>query len=169
MELKGQWCDNVRCPDFRKVDGGNIGVHSQADRRYICRTCRQTFSADQGTFFETIRSDRLAIVETFALLGERNRLRAIERLTQHPHNAVMHWLDLAGPHTSAVSEHLIHHLHMTQAQIDELWTFVKKNRLTSSRMTRPMWATCGFGAPSHCRAACESSVISVMNVVKRKP
>jgi len=34
---------------------------------------------------------------------------------------------LAGQHTAAVSAALIRNLHLTQVQIDELWTFVKKN------------------------------------------
>jgi hypothetical protein len=39
-------------------------------------------------------------------------------------------LDRAGQHAAAVSNHFIRSLHLTQAQIDELWTFVKKNRST---------------------------------------
>jgi hypothetical protein len=40
----------------------------------------------------------------------------------------LHWVDLAGQHAAAVSAHLIKDLHLTQAQIDELWTFVKKSK-----------------------------------------
>jgi hypothetical protein len=35
---------------------------------------------------------------------------------------------VAGQHATSVSKHFIRGLHLTQAQIDELWTFVKKNR-----------------------------------------
>jgi hypothetical protein len=44
-------------------------------------------------------------------------------------------LDLAGQHAAAVSHHFIRHLHLTQAQIDELWTFVKKNRSIANPQT----------------------------------
>ena len=120
MELNSQWCSQVACLDFGKVDAGNIRVYCYRDGRYYCRTCGHTFSADQGTVFETIRSSRPAVLEVLALLGERNSLRAIERLTQHPHKTTLHWLDLAGQHAAAVSAHLIRNLHLTQAQIDEL-------------------------------------------------
>lgn len=156
MKIEGRWCANVWCRDFGKVDGGNIRIHSHTERRYGCRTCRRTFSADQGAFFETVRSDRLAVIEAFALLSERNSLRAIERLTHHPHKTLLHWVDLAGQHGAAVSSHLIRNLHLTQAQVDELWTFVKKSRNTWSQMTRPTLGICGSGVPSLCPADCGS-------------
>ena len=65
---------------------------------------------------------------TVAMLVERNSLRAIGRIKQSEPNTILHWLDLAGQHATAVSKHFIRSLHLTQAQIDELWTFVKKNR-----------------------------------------
>lgn len=154
MRIEGQWCANVQCRDFGKVDAGNMVIHSHAERRYCCRTCWRTFSADHGTFFETVRSDRLAVIEVFALLSERNSLRAIERLTHHPHKTLLHWLDLAGQHGAAVSAHLIRHLHVTQAQVDELWTFVKKSRHIWSQTIRLTSGICGSGVPSLCPAAC---------------
>jgi len=125
-----QWCANMVCADFLKVAAGNIKVYSYSERRYYCTTCRQTFSADTGTFFETLRSERHQVVEVLAMLMERNSLRALERLRHHSHNAILHWVDWAGQHTAAVSAYLIKDLHLTQAQIDELWTFVKKSKPT---------------------------------------
>src|SRR5260221_8886041 len=154
MELKGRWCQQAECRDYGKVDAGNIRVYCFSECRLYCRTCQHTFSADQGTFFETVRSERSAVLEVMGLLGERNSLRAIERLTHHPHKASLHWLDLAGRHVAAVSDHLIRDLPLTQAQIDELWTFVKKSKNIWNQTTRRIWATCGSGAPWHCRAAC---------------
>jgi hypothetical protein len=37
-------------------------------------------------------------------------------------------VDLAGQHAAAISTALICNLHLTQAQVDELWTFVKKKQ-----------------------------------------
>ena len=132
MELEQRWCDNAACPDFGKVAASNIKVYSYVERRYYCATCQHTFSADKGTVFETLRSEHLIIADVLAMLVERNSLRAIERLKHHPHNAVLHWLDLAGQHAAAVSATLIRNLHLTQAQVDEMWTFVKKTRASAS-------------------------------------
>jgi transposase-like protein len=168
MELRYQWCDNQFCRDFGQVEAGNIKVYSYTERRYYCASCGHTFSADRGTCFETLRSAHRTVTEVLALLVERNSLRAVERLKHHPHNAILHWVDLAGQHAAAVSATLIRNLHLTQAQVDELWTFVKKNKSTCSQMIHPASATCGFGEPLAFPVGCVSSVISVMSGVKPK-
>lgn len=68
MELKRQWCDNKNCPDFGKVEAGNIKVFSYVAQRYYCAPCRHTFSADKHTFFETLRSSRSVVLDALALL-----------------------------------------------------------------------------------------------------
>ncbi len=133
MTLEQQWCANPTCQDFGRVNVGNIRVFSYTEQRTYCTTCRRTFSADHGTFFETLRSEQATVVETLALLTERNSLHAAERLTHHDHNTILHWVDLAGQHAAQVSRALICNLHLTQAQIDELWTFVKKTGAPATR------------------------------------
>jgi transposase-like protein len=150
MELERQWCDQPTCPDFEEVDAGNIKVHSYVERRFYCATCLHTFSADKGTFFETLRSERSEVVDALALLGERNSLRAVERLKHHSPNTLLEWLDLAGQHLAAVSAEFIGDLRLSQAQVDELWTFVKKNRRIAKSTIQKRWATLGFGELSPC-------------------
>jgi transposase-like protein len=130
MDTDGQWCDNKFCVDFGKIGYKNIKVYSYAERRYYCVTCGQTFNFDKGNFFETLRTKRVVLLDAVALLVERNSLRAISRVKHSAPNTVLHWLDLAGQQAAAVSKHFVKGLHLTQAQIDELWTFVKKNRST---------------------------------------
>ena len=168
MELKRQWCDQLHCPDRTQMDAGNIQVHSHVEQRLYCTTCLRTFSADTGTFFETLRSERRVVTEILEALGERNSLRALERLKHCSTNTVLHWLDLAGQHLSAVSAELIHDVHLRQAQIDELWTFVKKSKRTVNRMIRQMLVICGFGAPWLCPVGSVSSLISATSAVKPK-
>ena len=134
MDTTRQWCDNISCADFAKTDGRNVKVHSYTERRYYCTTCKHTFSFDKGTFFETLRTDRQPLLDAVAMLVERNSLRAICRIKHCKLQTVLHWLDLVGQHAAAVSNQFIRGLHLTQAQIDELWTFVKKNRSTFNQM-----------------------------------
>ena len=128
MEIQRQWCDQESCPDFGKIGTNNIRIYSHAERRFYCTTCNHTFCADKETFFETLRTEKNILLDAVAMLVERNSLRAIGRIKQSKPNTILHWLDLAGQHATAVSKHFIRSLHLTQAQIDELWTFVKKNR-----------------------------------------
>jgi len=138
MEPNNQWCDNKACADYGKTGGQNMKVHSYVERRYSCATCEQTFVFDKGTFFETVRTSRTVLLDVVAMLVERNSLRAISRIKHCAPNTILHWLDLAGQQAAAVSRHFIRQLHLTQAQIDELWTFVKKNRNISSPPTLTM-------------------------------
>jgi hypothetical protein len=133
-----------------------LGYTSPVEQRGYCTTCRRTFSADKHTFFETIRSHRSVVTEALALLGERNSLRAVARLTGHSPNRILYWLDLAGRQAATVSADLIRHLHLTQVQIDELWTFVKKNKRTVNQMILLRSAICGCGARWRYPAACAS-------------
>jgi hypothetical protein len=96
------------------------------------------------------------VTEALALLGERNSLRAVARLTGHSPNRILYWLDLAGRQAATVSADLIRHLHLTQVQIDELWTFVKKNKRTVNQMILLRSAICGCGARWRYPAACAS-------------
>ena len=138
MDTRQQWCGSHPSPDFGKLGTPNIKTYSHAERRYYCTTCQHTCSADRGTFFETWRTDRQILLDMVAMLVERNSLRAISRVKHCRPNTILHWLDLAAQHAAAVSAHLIHGLHLTQAQIDELWTFIKKSRSTFSRMIPAM-------------------------------
>ena len=137
MELTRQWCDNPTCSNFGQVGAGNIKVFSYVEQRGYCTTCARTFSADKHTFFETIRSHRSVVTEAVALLGERNSLRAVARLTGHSPNRILSWLDLAGRQAATVSADLIRSLHLTQVQIDELWTFIKKNTTIRQKANFP--------------------------------
>ena len=134
MDTTRQWCDDTSCADFAKTAGRNIKVHSYTERRYYCMTCKQTFSFDKGTFFETLRTERQILLDAMAMLVERNSLRAICGIKHCKIQTILPWLDLAGQHAAALSKHFIRGLHLTQAQIDELWTFVKKNRRTFNPM-----------------------------------
>ena len=144
MNTQGQWCAHRHCSDVGKVDAGNIRVYSYIERRFYCATCSQTFSVDQGNFFASLRSARREVLAVLALLLERNSLRAVERTQQHPTDAVLHWLDLAGQHCARLSKHLIRDVRLQQAQIDELWTFVKKTGSSPADRSSRVWRHMGL-------------------------
>ncbi len=169
MNLERQWCAHDTCADWGKVAAGNIKVHSYVEQRFYCTTCLHTFSADIGTFFETIRTKRAVVLAVLASLTERNSVRAVERLEHCPHNTILHWLDLAGQHLSAVSQELIRDVAVSQAQVDELWTFIKKSKRIYNRLICLNGATPGSGERSPYRVGYGSSAILVMNAVKLTP
>ncbi len=49
MDPSTTFCPNLDCPDKGQQRRGNIGIHSQKERRYWCKTCHATFAATRGT------------------------------------------------------------------------------------------------------------------------
>jgi transposase-like protein len=163
MELADRWCDNTTCPDYGKLGAGNLKPFSHLERRYRCSTCRRTSGLDKHTFFETIRSPRPTVLQALALLSERNSLRATARLTHHSPNRVLHWLALAGQQGATVGAAIIRDLSLTQVQVDELWTFIKKSKPTANRTTPPTSAMPGSGEPWPCPAGYAWPATSAMS------
>ena len=85
------------------------------------------------------------------MLVERNSLRAVSRITHCTVDATLHWLELAGQQGAAVNRSFIRDVHPTQVQVDELWSFVKKNKSICNQATQLTGVTPGFGVRSPCR------------------
>jgi transposase-like protein len=159
MDPTQQYCDNDECPDRGKISQGNIKVYSYQERRYYCISCGRTFSASRDQIFYRLHTPRQDFIEAVGLLAERCSLRGIARVKGVKPDTVLHWLDLAGQQATTVSHELIRHLHLTQVQIDELWTFVKKSRATSRKVkSSPGWVTIGSGPRLPYLRACASPV-----------
>ncbi len=154
MELTRQWCDNQHCRMYGQVGGPHLRIFSHRARRVYCVACHHTWGFDTGTAFEGLRSSHGTVVKTLAHLVERNSLRATGRLMGHPVNTVLDWLEPAGAHSADFSAHWIRNLHVLYAQVDELWTFVQKNKNIDNLTIRTSGAICGSGAPSRCPVGC---------------
>src|SRR4029453_3523057 len=146
MKPDQQSCINSACPAFGKLEPGTIRVYSYQERRYYCVVCGKTFSESRASLFYHLRTPHRDVLEAIGILAERNSLRGIARVKGVKPDTVLHWLEIAGAQAAAVSDRLIHNLHLTQAQIDELWTFVKKSLGTSAWTKRQQSrGTIGFG------------------------
>ena len=127
MKPDQQSCANRACPDFGKSGTDNIKVYSHKERRYYCLSCGKTFSESRASVFYHLRTHRQDLLEAISMLAERNSVRGIARVKGVKPDTVLHWLEIAGKQAVTVSNQLIHNLPLSQAQIDELWTFVKKS------------------------------------------
>ncbi len=160
MEPDQHFCINCDCPHFGKSGTGTIKVYSYKERRYYCVTCGKTFSESRASLFYHLRTPRRDVLEAIGMLAERHSLRGIARGKGVKPDTVLHWLEVAGAQAAAVSDRLIHNLHLTQAQIDALWTFVKKSLGISPWTTRQQArGIIGCGPRWPCPVACESPVI----------
>jgi hypothetical protein len=54
----------------------------------------------------------------------RGSLRAAEEQTGHNYETVAAWINRLGDHAEAITERLARELHLSEVEIDELWSFV---------------------------------------------
>lgn len=139
-DIEYSYCPNQKCKDYGLRNQGNIAVRGkygkgkQRDLLY-CRTCGKRFARTYGNALfgmhvpaETVR----AIIHHAA---EGVGVRATARLLGLDKDTVNRVILRAGEHCASVLSNLLASLQLTEAQLDELWTFVKKRKVLEAKKT----------------------------------
>jgi transposase-like protein len=115
------FCPNLTCPARGQVEQGNISVHSQRERRFICHVCHKTFSARKGTVFYRRQQAETQVALVVSLLAHGCPVQAIVAAFGLDERTVRAWLAASGAHCQAVQEHLVERPQdLGQVQCDEL-------------------------------------------------
>jgi transposase-like protein len=127
-------CPNPKCKQQGKKGLGNVvsnGTYRTRStgkaRLFLCRTCGKAFSSRSGTAFFNLRSPRKKVLMGLRLLAEGLGLRGTSRVLEIKLDTIRRWLATAALHCEQVNDILLRDLKLSQVQVDELWTFVKKN------------------------------------------
>lgn len=129
-DLSSHWCWNKECQDYGVKGKGNIvfkewkGKNKRALLR--CRTCGKCFSEAKGTIFHGLHTSTDEMLRVLSLLPEKTSIRGLARATGHDKNAISRWIQLAGKQAKEVNEFFLKDLRLTQVQIDEIWSYIKK-------------------------------------------
>lgn len=116
------FCPNIACPARGQRNRGNIGVHSQQERRFICDVCQQTFTVTKGTIFYRLRTAPETVMLVIALLANGCPPQAIVNAFRFDERTVKDWWKRSGKHCQAVHEHKVEQakLDLQQVQADEI-------------------------------------------------
>lgn len=133
LPLSAFCCQNERCEEYGKKGLNNLYQHGWANRKKTirmlrCRTCQKEFSERKGTPFY---KSQLPIEKAWAVarhLAEGNGIRKTGRLVGVQKDTVVRWNRLLGEHGKALHEEKVRHVHVREAQGDEMWSFVGKKR-----------------------------------------
>jgi len=131
------FCPNPTCTDYGKVGTQNLihqcryGEHHT--RLLKCKTCGRTFSEHVGTPFWGLRTERQVVLQALRCIVEGCGISATARIIGVKEDTVLEWLRRCARHVEAVDYYLIHDLHLSDVEIDELWTFIKKKPSRSIR------------------------------------
>jgi transposase-like protein len=129
MDFTTCYCPYPQCMHYGQRGFGAHLVHCGADRgipRLLCTMCQGTFSVRQGTAYFKVRGEEPNDTIAMRALAEGNSLRGTGRIVDVDKDTVCDWLDRAGRHCRAVTTYLFDTLPITECQVDELWSFVRK-------------------------------------------
>jgi transposase-like protein len=137
VNTKGRFCSNRGCPDYGKKDEGNIvgfGHDKNGRQRYRCQTCRRVFVETRNTIFYYRKLPEDKIIMICKLLVEKNGIRAISRIMDIHRDTVMSIVEDLAKHCREITQFLIQDVKLTKCEVDEMWTFVKKQKRLSEEI-----------------------------------
>ncbi len=148
VDPKKQVCLNEKCPDFGRKDAGHItkkGFNAKGNQMFMCKTCGVRFPETKGTVFYNRHLTEEQIIMICKLLVEKNGIRAIERIMEIHRDTISRLIGDLARQARDVTDYLIKDVGLTNVEVDELWSFVKKNKrnLTTEMLAQIDMATAG--------------------------
>lgn len=130
LDLSQQFCPNPHCKDYGQKGAGNIGTNTTFGKHGIrllrCKTCEKRFSERHNTVFSGLHLDEKTITEILLCLAEGASIRGCARIKGVDKDTVQRILERARRHCNKVLSELLRDLNLTECQLDELWSFIKK-------------------------------------------
>ena len=127
MDWETLYCPNLRCRYYgipfyegQMVKNGS----SCGQKQGLCKACGSSVSLRYGTAYYDLEADPAIFEMAVRALAEGNSLRATARIVQIDKDTACDWLDRVGQHCRGVMLYLWRGLHVTECQLDELWSFV---------------------------------------------
>ncbi len=125
-------CPNPDCRESHVVRNGS----HRGRPRYHCRSCKTYFGDTQGTPMYGLKTDASEVAQALLIVMRRGSLRAAEEITGHKYETISGWLKRAAAHAEALTQVLASDLHLSQVEIDEFWSFVRKKRAQLASQTK---------------------------------
>ena len=137
-DVKNAFCPNIDCENYGLQNHGNIAIRGKYGKNkdkdlLYCRTCGKRFASTRATAFFGLHLSDDKIVQIIHHAAEVVGVRATSRLLDINKNTVNRVILRAGEHCEIVLSNLLRSLKLKEAQLDELWAFVKKRNLLTKK------------------------------------
>ena len=152
-DVENAFCPNTDCKDYGVRNQGNIGrpgkYGTDKTRNLLyCKTCGTRFAATKATAFFGLHLSEDKIIQIIHHAAEGVGVRATARLLGIDKDTVNRVILRAGEHCEIVLSNLLRSLNMTEAQLDELWAFVKKRKMLTTKNSKRNLGRSGYGRRS---------------------
>jgi transposase-like protein len=125
MRRRARRADNPPCGHGGGTD--TVGNGSDRGRRkWQCHGCGRSFTATTGTPVWGLKTPAAEVARALLCVLRRGSLRAAEEQTGHKYETIGRWLRRAGGHAEALTAALVHEIHLSEVEIDEFWSFVRR-------------------------------------------
>ena len=133
-DINNAFCPNEDCKDYGIQNHGNIAIRGKYGKEkdkdlLYCRTCGKRFASTRATAFFGLHLSDKKIAQIIHHAAEGVGVRATSRLLNINKDTVNRVILRAGEHCEIVLSNLLRSLKLNEAQLDELWAFVKKRNL----------------------------------------
>ena len=141
MAYESYSCVNTECEMHGKQGLGNIAYRCQygkkKDRELLyCKKCGKRFSAESQTLFQYTRLPKDVVCKILNCLCSRMSLRATSRQVGVHLDTVRSIQKHAGEHFEEVNRILVNNLKVTEVQLDEFWSYIKKKKPKRQRKNK---------------------------------
>ena len=137
-DVKNAFCPKIDCKDYGLQNHGNIAIRGKYGKNkdkdlLYCRTCGKRFASTRATAFFGLHLSDDKIVQIIHHAAEGVGVQATSRLLDINKDTVNRVILRAGEHCEIVLSSLLRSLKLKEAQLDELWAFVKKRNLLTKK------------------------------------
>ena len=129
-------CPNEECEKYGAIGEGNVVFRNSygdqpSQNLFRCKWCNKTFSERNGTPFLGFHLSEEKIVQIIKCLVEGNGTRATARICGVHRDTVTKIIRRFGTHADQISHLFLQNYPLKECQLDELWSFIKKNKKIS--------------------------------------
>jgi len=137
MNWETLYCPNRHCRYYGKpLQEGRLVKNgtSHGQKQALCKVCGSSVSFRYGTAYYDLNADPIIFETAVRALAEGNSLRSTGRIVEIDKDTACDWLNRAAQHCRLVMLYLWRELHVSECQLDELWSFVhtkERNLITA--------------------------------------
>ena len=124
-------CPNKECTLWKIISKGNIvknGCKDNGTQIFKCTNCGKQFVETYGTVLYGKKMKKKEVARICELFTEKLSFRAVARVTHHKLDTIRNLAEDMANHAKETNEFLLHDLKLNTIEVDEIWTFVKKNK-----------------------------------------
>lgn len=129
-------CPNKDCRTYNRVGLLNIvrnGRQPNGTQKYKCTECMRNIVRTINTPFFHKHLSKKEIINISKCFVEKSSFRGVARATGHHLDTIRSLASDVAEHCEAATEFLLHDVKLGTHEIDEFWSFVKKNKKTLPR------------------------------------